>query len=378
MNWVALKMLTGNRGKYLGIILGVTFAALLIAQQSSIFWGLMLMTTSQVRDIEGADIWVMDPNVQFVDDIKPMSENDLYRVRGVPGVKWAVRLYKGLSRAKLANGSFQQVILLGLDDATLVGAPREVLLGNIADLRKPDAVIMDVEGYHQLWPNEEPRIGRTFEMNGRLATIVGICKARRTFQTFPVVYTRYSQATLFAPRERKVLSFILAQPADDLSSEEVCKRITAQTGLGAQTREQFARTTINYYLRKTGIPINFGITVLLGFLVGTAIAGQTFYLFTIENLKQFGALKAMGASNLTLIGMIVLQALVVAVIGYGLGVGLAAAFGEWSHTQSKLAFNMPWQILAGTGVAVLVISLLASVLSLRKVLVLEPAIVFQG
>ena len=117
-------MLTGNRGKYLGIILGIAFASLLIAQQASIFCGLMLQTSGQIRDIDahGADIWVMDRNVQFSDDIKPLSENDLYRVRGVPGVSWAVRLYKGLTRSRLADGNFQQTILLGLDDATLVGA----------------------------------------------------------------------------------------------------------------------------------------------------------------------------------------------------------------------------------------------------------------
>ena len=98
MNWIAWKMLTGDRSKYLGIIFGITFASLLIAQQSSIFCGLMLRTCGQIYDIEGADIWVMDPNVQYVDDIKPLSDNDLYRVRGVPGVAWAVRLYKGLTR----------------------------------------------------------------------------------------------------------------------------------------------------------------------------------------------------------------------------------------------------------------------------------------
>lgn len=121
MIWIAWKMLTGNTGKYVGIISGITFSALLIAQQSSIFWGLMLLTTSQIKDITGAEIWVMDPNMQFVDDIKPMSDNELYRVRGVPGVEWAVRLYKGLTRARLPNGNFQQIIMIGLDNATLVG-----------------------------------------------------------------------------------------------------------------------------------------------------------------------------------------------------------------------------------------------------------------
>ena len=108
MNWIALKMLTGNRGKYLGIILGIAFASLLIAQQASIFCGLMLQTSGQIRDIQGADIWVMDPNVQFSDDVKPLSDSDLYRVRGVPGVSWAVRLYKGMTRSRLATATFSR------------------------------------------------------------------------------------------------------------------------------------------------------------------------------------------------------------------------------------------------------------------------------
>jgi putative ABC transport system permease protein len=171
---------------------------------------------------------------------------------------------------------------------------------------------------------------------------------------------------------------VLADPAPGLSAEEVCRRIDAQTNLRALTRQEFSAKTILYFLKNTGIPMNFGITVLLGFFVGTAIAGQTFYLFTLENLKQFGALKAMGASNLTLTWMVLLQAAVVGSIGYGLGVGGAALFGELTKAQSKLAFLMPWWILAGTGVAVVVISMLASLLSIRKLIVLEPAIVFQG
>jgi putative ABC transport system permease protein len=307
-----------------------------------------------------------------------MSEVELYRVRGVAGVEWAVRLYKGLSRARLSDGTFQQIILLGLDDATMVGAPAQMILGRITDLRRPDAIIMDEHGFRQLWPGEPLSVGKVFEMNDRRAQIVGICKARATFQTFPVVYTRYSQATLFSPQERKVMSFVLANPQPGLSAEEVCHRITKQTGLQALTNEQFAWKTINYYMLKTGIPMNFGITVLLGFIVGTAIAGQTFYLFTVENLRQFGALKAMGAGNLKLLGMIMLQASVVAVLGYALGVGAAAGFGELTRTSSRLAFYMPWQVLWGTGIAVVVISVLASLLCIRRVMVLEPAVVFQG
>ena len=379
MNWIALKMLTGNQGKYLGIILGIAFASLLIAQQASIFCGLMLQTSGQIRDIQGADIWIMDPNVQFSDDVKPLSDNDVYRVRGVPGVSWAVKLYKGLARSRLEDGNFQQTILLGLDDATLVGAPPEMILGDLMDLRKPDAVIMDLEGYQLLWPNEEPRTGKRFEMNDHEAEIVGICKASRTFQTFPVVYTRYSQALQFVPPERKVLSFVLADVEPGQSVDNVCRRIEKQTGLRAVTGKQFEWITMKYFMEKTGIPFNFGITVALGFIVGTAIAAQTFYLFTIENIKQYGALKAMGAGNVALASMIMLQAMLVSFIGYGLGIGVAAWFGTLANAPgSRLAFYMPWEVFIGTGVAVAAISVLSSLLSLQRVMVVEPAVVFQG
>jgi putative ABC transport system permease protein len=183
MNWIALKMLTGDRAKYLGIVAGVTFAALLIAQQGSICCGLLLRTTSTIQDIADVDIWVTDPNVEFIDELKPLTENDLYRVQGVPGVAWAVRFYKGQGRLKLdvgrreGPGLYQQVIVLGLDDETLVGAPRKMVYGSLAALREPDAVIMDVNGYKYLWPDAplSSAVGRVFEMNDHRAVIVGLC-----------------------------------------------------------------------------------------------------------------------------------------------------------------------------------------------------------
>ena len=378
MLWIAWKMLIGNRAKYLGIVFGVAFAALLIAQQSSIFCGLMALTVSQILDVEGAGVWVMDPKVKYVDDVKPMADTHLYRVRGVPGVEWAVRLYKGIARARLEGGSYEQMILLGLDDATFIGAPLNMIEGSIDDLRAPDAVIVDVVGYRKLWPDEPFQRGRIIEMNDRRAVIVGLARTRKTFQSFPVVYTRYSQAVRFAPPERKVLSFVLAEPAPGIAAAELAGRIRSQTGLQALSRDAFLDKTIRYYLLNTGIPVNFGITVGLGFLVGTAIAGQTFYLFIVENLRQFGALKAMGTGNGTILLMVLAQALHVGLVGLGVGVGLAALFGWSTRSFSKLSFYMPWQVLVITGVAVFLIVLLASLLSIRRVFIVDPAIVFRG
>jgi putative ABC transport system permease protein len=379
MNWIALKMLTGDRSKYLGLIFGVSFATVLMTQQISIFAGIMRRTASQILDVRDADIWVMDNKVRFIDEVPGLPSTDLDRVRGVPGVAWAVKLYKGQVRARLADGNFRNVILFGLDDATLVGGPQEMIAGNLADLRQADAVIIDKAGYEYMWPDEPYQLGRVFEMNDRRAVLVGVCKASAPFTTLPILYTRYSQAAWFVPRERNLMSFVLVKPQEGVPAKKVCQNIEERTGLMALTQEQFFWKTIGYFLGSTGIPVNFGITIALGFIIGVAIAGQTFYLFTIENLKQFGALKAMGLSNLRIVGMIVLQALVVGLIGYGIGVGLTAIFFEsTAHITVLSGLYMLWEVMAGTGGAVLVIVVLASLLSIRRVLVLEPAVVFRG
>jgi putative ABC transport system permease protein len=379
MNWVAWKMLNGDRAKYIGAVFGVAFGTLLIAQQSSIFVGLMRRTANQILDVLQAEIWVMDPKVENSDEIKPLAETDLYRVRGVEGVDWAVRLYKGLARVRVSDGSFRQVILMGLDDDSLVGAPVRMTQGTISDLRINDSIIIDSAGYKYLWPGEKPVLGKVVDMNDRRAVVTGICESAAPFQTFPIVFTRYSRALEYVPPERNRLSFVLAQPKPGEDVQKVCDAIKEKTGLLALTRGQFMWRTVSYFMRTTGIPINFGITVALGFVVGTAIAGQTFYLFVLENLRQFGALKAMGLSNRRLVVMVLLQAIVVGLVGFAVGMGMTAAFFEATKNVSELrGMHLPWWIASGTAGAITIIIFFASLLSIRRVLVLEPAVVFRA
>lgn len=386
MNVVALKMLVGDRAKYLGIIMGLTFASLLITQQAAIFIGLMERTYNAITDVGLPDIWVMDPKVQFIDDVKPVQDTKLLTVRGVPGVQWAMPLYKGLLKARLDNGNFQTCIVLGLDDTTLIGAPPKMLKGSISDLRRADSIIVDSVGASTKLAREDPpgskkfrslQVGDLMELNDHRATVVGICEVARTFQSQPVVYTTYTRATTFAPRERRLLSFVLVKAKPGVDPTALCKVLEEKTGLAAYTQAGFVKLTYDYYFQHTGIPINFFIAIALGFMVGTAIAGQTFYNFTLDNLRHFGALKAMGAGNGMLLRMILLQSMLVGLIGYGLGVGAASGFGFLTG-KTELAFKMPWQLLVGTGCAIVVICMLSATLSILKVMRLEPAIVFKG
>jgi len=386
MNYIALKMLMGDRGKYLGIIMGLTFASLIMTQQPAIFVGLMTRSFSFISDVGLPDIWVMDSKVQFVDDIKPLLDTELYRVRGVAGVEWAMPLYKGLLKARLADGTFQTCIVVGLDDATLIGGPPVMLEGKLEDLRRSDGVIVDIDGATDklakppATPGGQPvplKIGDTLELNDKRAIVVGIAKTTRTFQSQPVVYTTYSRAIGYAPKERKLLSFVVVKAKRGEDIPTLTRRITASTGLAAYTQQQFKDLTWNYFMKNTGIPINFGISITLGFIVGAAIAGQTFYNFTLENLRQFGVLKAMGTSNWVLLRMILLQAILVGSTGYGLGVGLTALFG-YAMRNTILAFKFPWQLLLFSGAGVTLICVFAALVSIRKVIQLEPAIVFKG
>ncbi|MEZ6060434.1 MAG: ABC transporter permease [Planctomycetaceae bacterium] len=381
MVWIALKMLMGDRAKYFAIIFGVTFACFLICEQSAIFSGIMLRTTSQIRDTQGEDIWVMNPGVRYFDDLKPISDDDVFRVRSVPGVSWAVNLYRGQGQAQLADGHYQGVIIMGLDDASLTGAPQQLLVGGIGDLQFPDAVLIDEAGFRQMWPGEPISTGRVFEMNQRRAVVAGVFRGSQTFMTMPVIYTRFSHATLYVPATPtgRLTSLDLAKTRDGLVPEDVARRIESQTGLKALSEQEFMDLTLSYFLTHTGIPVNFGTTVVLAFLVGVAVAGQTFYLFTVENLKQFGTLKAMGMSDRLVVSMILIQGLVVGGIGYGLGVGLATLFGiAVTGAMPLLAFFLPWQVLAIAAGAMISIVAAASLISVRRVLVLEPAAVFQG
>ena len=379
MNQIALKMLVEDRAKYLSLIFSIAFAAFLISHQSSIFAGLMSRTTSQIKDVTDASIWVMDASMQYIDEVKALPETALYRVRAVPGVEWAVRLFKGLATARASGGEFRAVILMGLDDATLAGAPRQMLQGRLEDLRQPDAVIIDLAGYRFFYPDGPIELGKVLELNDRRARIVGVCNASAPFQTFPVMFTRYSTALGFIGGERKMMSFVLAEPQEQQSAEAVAANIRAETGLQALTGRQFGAKTIRYYMSNTGIPVNFGITVIVAIVVGTVVAGQTFYIFAIENLKHFGALKAIGVTDGRLTGMILLQAGLVGLIGYSLGICMTTGF--FLATKEVMAlrgFILYGEIALGTFVIIAMIIAAASLLSIRRVRNLEPASVFRG
>jgi len=379
---VAIKMLIGDKLKYFGLVAGVAFAALLIIQQGSILVGLTHQTGSFIRDMQQADLWIMDPQVRFSQDVIPLSDSVLPRVRGIAGVDWAVPMYQGFLKTRLPDGTRQTMILVGLDDATLIGGPPEMVRGTLTDLRDDKAIIIDSESLASKFKFKQAGtghmdVGMTMDINDHEVKVVGTYKASKSFFWEPTAYTTYSRALSLAPPERKMMTYVLvkAQPGEPVA--DLKARIESTTGLKARTNDDFIGITGDYILKETGILVNFGLAVGLGFLVGALVAGQMLYNFTLDNLRYYGTLKAMGASNLRLVGMVLAQATLIGFLGYGIGLGASTVLGKVVG-DAGLAFMMPWYIPVLGGVAIVGCCLLAAGISLIRVLRLEPAIVFKS
>ncbi|MEM7577522.1 MAG: ABC transporter permease [Planctomycetota bacterium] len=380
---VALRMLIGDKTKCLALILGVGFSTLLICQQVSIFFGLLGRASSVVNDVREADLWIMDPSVKTIDVPYPLRDTQLGRVRGVEGVAWAVPFFKAQAQVRTRGGNLENSVILGIDDASLVGVPDQFLLGSIDDLTMPDAIAVNPAGYRLLFPGEELAVGQTLELNDRRAKIVAIIDASPAFAANLTIFTRYSLATAFTNNGRNDLSFILAKaaPPEGQTSADVAAAITEQTGLKAVTSAHFRWESIAYILANTGIPVSFGTVVILGVIIGIAIVGLTFNQFVIENIKQYAALKAIGVRNFRLLTMTLFQAAFVGFIGYALGLAAASLFfSQWVAQQSDAlrGFYLLPEVAIGTALAATFIVVTSTLVSMRRVLVVDPATVFRG
>jgi putative ABC transport system permease protein len=379
MYQIAKRILLGDTAKYFGLIFGITFATLLMSQQVSIFIGLMLRTANVIFEVSEADIWVMDKRVRYIEEVEPLRDIELTRVRSIPGVKWAVPFYKGLATIRMKDGLTQQVQLIGVDYTSLVGAARNIVKGDVNAIRQPENAMMDVNGYNFTWPNLPLELGRQVELNDHRLKIMALSQSLPTFYTFPILYVSYARAKEILPSQRNFMSFVLATSEKGMDPRKVAADIENKTGLQALTQNEFAWRSIQYILQRTGIPINFFITVFLGILIGGAITAQTFYLFVTENQREFAAMKAIGFTNSQLLGIVLIQAIAVSLIGYSFGIGLTSLFFSLtSNVPALKGFFLPWQVMVGSAIIIGVISLFSIFLSLRRVFKIDPAVVFRG
>ena len=372
---IGFKLLVNDKPKFFALLIGITFAVFLMMQMTSMFAGILSRASSNVTNI-GASMWIMDPGVNTPTSAIPMPNYVLDAVRSMDGVNYAVPLFMGGALVKLNSGNYQSVTVIGLDDSSLFGRP-ELEEGNIQDIYADNTffVVHDSE-FMKL---EHPKIGTSFELNDHRGTIVGIARvASNGLNGIPTLYTTYNRAIEYLPTTRYTISYILVQPKSKAVIASIKSQV-AKLGYIALTKDEFNKSTSDYYTYKTGIGTNILMMTVISFIVGLSISGQTFYTFILENLEKFGALKAIGAKGRELIYMILFMAFFTAMTGYGLGIGLVTLMITIAKTNlPNYAATITYQNLGLALVMVLVIAAISSYIGIRKVLKIEPFDIFRG
>ena len=372
---LAYKLLVNDRAKFTALLIGITFAVYLMMFVTSMFIGVLNHASATVINI-GASIWVMDPAVQTVSNSVGMPDYVLDAVRSMRGVKYAVPLYSGGALAKLPDGNYQSVNVIGLDDTSLLGRP-ELIEGKIEDIYAESAflVVRDAE-FAKL---ENPRVGSELELNDHRAVVTGIARVSTSgLYGTPTLYTTYERAAQYLPNPRYTISYVLVEPKSQADIEAI-KQQTQALGYLALTKQEFMQRTANFFIYQTGGGTNILIMTAISFIVGLSISGQTFYTFILENIERFGALKAIGTRNRDLVGMILFQATFTAFTGYGLGVGLCALLIWLARLRlpSYAAMLTYTNLAVGFGM-VAIIAAMSSYVGVRRVLQIEPFDIFRG
>jgi len=372
---LAIKMLIGNRASCIGVIFGIFLATLLISQQSAIFLGLVSRSYRLVTDIPSPNIWVIDPATESDVKVRGLPEGYLDVVRSISNIEWAVPINIMDIPLVTQSGIFDLGQLIGIDDSTMIGAPPEILEGNLRDLHREGGVLVDVYSAkgslaHILSDGTKVplTVGDSLEINNHRAIVVGICKITQGFYPQPNIFTTNHNFKNFS--SRNTIDFIAAKTKTGANVEEVLQKINAFSVLEGLTRNQLEWRMTKSFL-KTGILINFGLSVALGIIIGFSIAGLIFYIMTLENIKYYALIKAIGGSQDQITKMIAVQVTIVGVIGYLLGTGATILWG-FATEDTSLAFLFPWQLFVFTSVIVLLICIFTAALSIHKVARTDP------
>jgi putative ABC transport system permease protein len=372
---LAYKLLVNDKAKFTALLVGITFAVFLMAAMTSLFAGVLNRASATVINL-GASVWVMDPAVQTVANTIGMPDYILDAARSINGVDYAVPVYSGGALVKLADGAYQSVTVVGLDDTSLYGRPR-LIQGKIEDIYGENAFIVVKDTEFPKMGN--PRVGTEFELNDHRGVIVGIANVSSSgLFGVPTLYTTYERALQYIPNPRFTISYILIAPKNPSDIPQIKKQIKA-LGYLALTKDEFMNKISAFYEFQTGLGMNLLIMTVMSFIVGLSISGQTFYTFVLENLEKFGALKAIGAKSRELILMILFQASFTALTGYGLGVGLCALVIYVAKLRlPDYAAVITWWNLQLALVMVVIIAAVSSYFGVRKVLRVEPFDIFRG
>lgn len=351
-------MLINSRKKFIGMIIGATFSAFIIMQQPSVYQGVTDRLVAQIQAIQEVDLWVMDKNSFTFDNPTHFNVMDIYRIRSIPGVLWAVQLYRGWYTFKhLKTNKSMTWELIGVDPETLIGLPKEMMTGARTSIYNSNSVLIDGYSLKQLETESKETVALGDKLVKERSTwiVSAVTKPLRTYSDQPLIYMTSNHL----PDGVHTPSFILVKvkPPYDVSS--VAREIHQITQYHAFTPEQFASRSNTYFREKTPIVMGFISIAVIGFTIGLIMMWQIFSNFVVSHLHQFGMLKMLGVSNSLLMKMVLFQAFVTGGVGYILGFLLTLLFGLLTY-DSIIAFHLTWEIAFFGALGIIVVTILSS------------------
>jgi putative ABC transport system permease protein len=371
---LAWRNLVHDKVRFGVTVTGIVFAVVLVVVELGLFLG-FLTTTSSLIDRSGADLWVTAPNVPYIEMGVPFSERRLATVRATPGVERASKYIGRFTQWKRPDGRQESVQIVGIDLQTGLGGPWNIVDGALDDLRKPDAVFVDEIYKEKLGVTGT---GQVVEIRGHKARIAGFTRGIRAFTVSPYVFTSFKNAQDFADVREDQTLYILVKAAPGVDIEALRTSLASSIpDVHVVTNSEFSRMTRAYWMFTTGAGVGVLLAALLGLVVGVVVVAQTIYATTVDHIREYGTLKAMGSSNWYLYGVIVNQAVIAALIGYALGM-LAGGFVARASEQGGAAILVPgWLVLAMFGLT-LAMCIGAAIVSINRITRLDPAMVFKG
>lgn len=375
MLYVAARILLYDISRSLITLVGVVFAVGLIFNQLGIFMGLM-ETSSVIIDNTPGDIWITSKNSKNFDFAQPFPEYVQQLVLAEPGVSWAEKLIVAWGIIKQKEGGTEQIEVVGFNVDTGVGGPWDMKEGAVSLLKNGNFAIIDESAMGRLG---DISVGEYHDVQSRRVQIVGICRGVKSFTTAPIMYTSFALAQRlinYFPTESTV--FVVAKLKPGVSEQTVISNLRNRLkGNDVYSKQEFSSKTRRYWAIETGVGFSFLLTIVISFLVGILIVGQTIYNSTMEHIKEFGTLKAMGADNSDIYRIILSQALINALLGYSislaitiLSVGLYDALGMILVVRWWLNLCV---LLLTVGMCVV-----AALISIRRIKRIDPAILFRG
>jgi putative ABC transport system permease protein len=371
---VGLRMALHDRMKFTAALVGVVFAVLLSNQQAATFLAIVNRNVMVVDANPDVDIWITPPQTEILQPGKLLSSAPLDQARGMPGVAWAEPILIGGATISRPEGGSEQAVLIGTRGPAWKGGPFNMVAGSAEALAEPDSMIFedsDREKFGGL------NLGSVREVNGRRIKVVGFTWGLVPFGPSSYAFADFDLARQLLHTDADQSSVILVGVEPGVDRAAVARALQKRMGTEqVSTREEFRHTLVEYMLTKTPIGVVLGSSTVIGLLVGFVMVALTMFSAVLDNLREFGTLKALGATTRDLVGLLWVQAIVYGLLGAALGSVLVGRVATATRS-AQIAMQLPPALLLATaGIAVLMCVVASSVAVLR-VRAIEPAMVFR-